>query len=196
MDESSHQMETARRLAEGMEIVNMDFVAASAATMPFPDHSFDVVFSHGLLGHLARPEVALAEFHRVVRPGGFIGLAAWDWDDFALSPAPKTAVRALQVARDLLDARGANTRAGACLGDWMTTAGFTPLACDGWIEEHENPARVVEWLALLLEADALFAHARALREWSRLPGATFGQAWRYATGVRADGARFRRLVTE
>jgi SAM-dependent methyltransferase len=196
LDESAAQLETGRRLAEGLEILNLDFVAASASAMPFPDHSFDVVFSHGLLEHLAEPARVLGELHRVTRPGGFIGVAARDWDAFEWDPLPKRLAAAVRAFRDLEERQGGNTRAGALLGDWLPAAGFTPLAVDGWMEVQENPGRLAEALAQALATDGQPHHARALRDWADLPGARFGQAWRYATGVRADGARFHRLVTE
>jgi ubiquinone/menaquinone biosynthesis C-methylase UbiE len=43
-----------------------------AATLPFPNDSFDLVFGHAVLHHLPDLDAALAEFHRVLRPGGTI----------------------------------------------------------------------------------------------------------------------------
>lgn len=43
---------------------------ADAYHLPFGNASFDTVASHQLLEHLARPEAALAEMARVLRPGG------------------------------------------------------------------------------------------------------------------------------
>lgn len=40
-------------------------------TIPFPDHSFDLVSSDWVLEHVARPRVFLNEVKRVLRPGGF-----------------------------------------------------------------------------------------------------------------------------
>lgn len=45
--------------------------------LPFPDHSFDVVLSQ--FGHMfaPRPEVAMGEMMRVLKPGGTIAFATW-----------------------------------------------------------------------------------------------------------------------
>ncbi len=42
----------------------------SALDIPFNDHSFDMVFSHGVLHHIPEVEVAQKEIHRVLKPGG------------------------------------------------------------------------------------------------------------------------------
>ena len=42
--------------------------------LPFPDGTFDAVFANGVLMHLREPGRALAEMHRVLRPGGIAGL--------------------------------------------------------------------------------------------------------------------------
>ena len=41
-----------------------------AATLPFPDASFDLVIANHMLYHLDDPEAALREFVRVLQPGG------------------------------------------------------------------------------------------------------------------------------
>jgi len=38
--------------------------------LPFPDSSFDMVFSHGVLHHVPEIRQAEREIHRVLRPGG------------------------------------------------------------------------------------------------------------------------------
>jgi SAM-dependent methyltransferase len=42
----------------------------SALQLPFPDNSFDMVFSHGVLHHIPDIKRAQQEIHRVLRPGG------------------------------------------------------------------------------------------------------------------------------
>lgn len=43
---------------------------ASVLDLPFPDRSFDVVFSHGVLHHVPDIHRAQQEIHRVLKPGG------------------------------------------------------------------------------------------------------------------------------
>jgi len=42
----------------------------SVLDLPFPDDSFDMVFSHGVLHHVPDIQQAQKEIHRVLRPGG------------------------------------------------------------------------------------------------------------------------------
>lgn len=46
-----------------------------AADLPFEDASFDTVIAHHMLYHLDDPDAALAEFARVLRPGGQVAVA-------------------------------------------------------------------------------------------------------------------------
>jgi SAM-dependent methyltransferase len=46
------------------------FAAGSIPSLPFPDESFDLVFSHGVIHHIDDTKAAVREFHRVLRPGG------------------------------------------------------------------------------------------------------------------------------
>jgi SAM-dependent methyltransferase len=52
--------------------LSLDRVRTDAEDLPFPDQSFDVVFGHAVLHHVPNLDRALAEFHRVLRPGGVI----------------------------------------------------------------------------------------------------------------------------
>jgi SAM-dependent methyltransferase len=55
---------TARR---GVEI---DFRLGNAEKLEFPDARFDAVYSFGVLHHTPNIDAAVAEVHRVLRPGG------------------------------------------------------------------------------------------------------------------------------
>ena len=48
------------------------FVEASATAMPFPEASFDGLWSVWVLEHIPNPEKALEEMRRVTKPGGYM----------------------------------------------------------------------------------------------------------------------------
>jgi SAM-dependent methyltransferase len=57
---------------------------ASIAALPFPDATFDMVVSFDVVSHVreaAARQASLAEFHRVLRPGGaaLVRVAAFEW---------------------------------------------------------------------------------------------------------------------
>ena len=47
-----------------------EFRIADAESLDFPDDSFDIVYSHGVLHHTPDTAQAIREVHRVLRPGG------------------------------------------------------------------------------------------------------------------------------
>lgn len=79
VDFSSGMIERARRRHP-----DVDYVEGDAEAMEFDDASFDaVVMNFGLL-HLGRPDAALAEAHRVLRPGGHFAFTVWCVPDQAV----------------------------------------------------------------------------------------------------------------
>lgn len=77
---------TRERLA--LEGLHADVRVADAERLPFPDASFDLVYSYGVLHHSPDTPRAIAEVRRVLRPGGvarvmiyhhpsWVGLMLW-----------------------------------------------------------------------------------------------------------------------
>ena len=65
--------EAAVRLAQRrFELFNLrgSFQTADAEKLDYADESFDLVYSHGVLHHTPDTTAAIAEIHRVLRPGG------------------------------------------------------------------------------------------------------------------------------
>lgn len=69
VDFSPVAIELARRQFE-LGGLDGNFVEGSISNLPFPDGSFDLVYSNGVLHHMPDPRGAIAEIHRVLRPGG------------------------------------------------------------------------------------------------------------------------------
>lgn len=72
-----HARENAR--TAGVEV---EFVEGDVEELPYPDASFDVVLSQ--FGHIfaPRPDVALGQMLRVLRPGGRIAFSVWPPETF------------------------------------------------------------------------------------------------------------------
>ncbi len=62
--------------ASSQQHMKKPFAVCSATTLPFPDDSFDGVWSFWVLEHIAQPEQMLAEMRRVTKPGGSVFLVA------------------------------------------------------------------------------------------------------------------------
>ncbi len=76
LDLTPELLERARENA-GIAGVDIDWHEGDAEQLPFGDAAFDVVLSQ--FGHMfaPRPEVAVAEMLRVLKPGGMIAFSTW-----------------------------------------------------------------------------------------------------------------------
>jgi len=86
-----------------------DVRVANAEALPFPDRSFDVVSSFGVLHHTPDTGRALSEVHRVLKPGGKAILMFYHRNSFAyrlLFPAKRLLQRewAQKTAQDQVNA--------------------------------------------------------------------------------------------
>jgi ubiquinone/menaquinone biosynthesis C-methylase UbiE len=69
VDLTDAAVELARRRFELFNLTGK-FQTADAEQLNFPDESFDLVYSHGVLHHTPDTAKAIREIHRVLRPGG------------------------------------------------------------------------------------------------------------------------------
>lgn len=75
MDMTPAMLERAREHAALMGAENAEFQEGLMEALPLADASVDVVVSNGTLNLSTRKSRALAEMHRVLRPGGRLALA-------------------------------------------------------------------------------------------------------------------------
>ena len=64
----------------------LEWIVADAGAMPLPEGGVDVALSAFMLQLVEDRPAALAEIHRVLRPGGLLGLVTWLADDLVMSP--------------------------------------------------------------------------------------------------------------
>ena len=65
--------------------IPVDIRKADATRLPFPDATFDCVYSFGVIHHIPEAEQVIAEVRRVLKPGGVLMLAFYyKWSAFFL----------------------------------------------------------------------------------------------------------------
>jgi ubiquinone/menaquinone biosynthesis C-methylase UbiE len=75
IDMTPEMLATARAAAAEMGAENVTFVEAEAERLPFPDESFDVVVSNGVIDLIPDKDAVFAELFRALEPGGRIQIA-------------------------------------------------------------------------------------------------------------------------
>lgn len=82
LDLTPELLDQARENGRVAQTDDIEWTLGDAEQLPYPDASFDVVLSQ--FGHMfaPRPEVAVAEMRRVLRPGGRIAFATWPPEHF------------------------------------------------------------------------------------------------------------------
>ena len=184
-------------IAEGMLAVarrdhpQLDFRHGDAEALPFADSSFEAVVGAFVLNHLPGPEVAAAEFARVLESGGRLALSVWDAPEHArfiglvpdavaraggtLSAAPAGGPEAFRFADD------------ARLRALLENAGLEDVAIETVTVDHRVEGDAMElWDGLLAgsvrSAAAVEALSAAGRERARAAFAELVEPHRIAGG--------------
>lgn len=153
VDLSATMLAQGRRLALERGLANVAFQVGDVEALTFADASFDLVASRYSAHHWPRPQRALAEFHRVLRPGGRVLLGdIVSYDDFVSD----THVQTIELLRDPSHVRDHTLMQWLAL---LVAAGFTPavrftwalrLDFTAWVTRMATPAATVAQLRTLL----------------------------------------------
>ncbi len=167
-------------------------------SLPFGDSTFEAVFIHFVLQHVAEPAAIAREAFRVLRPGGVIGVADADYAGSIAGPFNDAVERSHRLVIELRMARGGSPLVGRELGVLLHQAGFADVSPGARAEvvsgvavaqvaagqaayfaAPELRAVVIERnLATAGELDAIPAGWAA---WGATPGATWARFTCFAT---------------
>ena len=132
------------------------FFQGDAAELPFEDASFDLVTAAQLLCFLHNPDQALAEMHRVLRPGGRVVILDTDWGSLVWnSYDPELMAKAVDVyTRPYADANVPRT-----LSRRLKGAGFVDIDCStltvlNWTPGPDNYAELTTSFLESIGADS------------------------------------------
>jgi ubiquinone/menaquinone biosynthesis C-methylase UbiE len=200
IDIDANQIKTAERYAAEQNVSNVHFESASIYDLPFADNSFDAVFSHAVLTHLADPAAALREIYRVLKTGGVVGIRNPDFAGYLLSSTDPVLRDFWKMIGALMEhnsgspyigrhqrallqqARFANVQASAtfdCYATQEATQHWGGYWSDLLREEKMITQLVGYGLATRLELESM---SNAWKEWGESPGAFHGSAFGEVVG--------------
>jgi len=123
IDHSTTMVQAARkRNVDAIKARHMELNQGDAASVPFPDESFDIVFSLHSIYFWNNPIECLKGFRRVLKPGGLL----------AITIQPKTRWRQEQI-----DSPGINLFFGDQIVEIFTSAGFQNIRMESYTENGE-----------------------------------------------------------
>ena len=136
VDMAENQLEQARLSAQQQGASNLRFDKANVYDLPFPDNSFDAVFSHAVVEHLAEPLKALTEMRRVLKAGGVLGLRDADRAGELFWPPDPALVDLLDLWNRLLKHNGADPFIGRRLRSLLNGLGLARVEASASYECH------------------------------------------------------------
>ena len=195
---------------ETHHIDGVEFAEGDATRLSFEDRSFDACLCHSLLEAGPEPAVVLAEVWRVLRPGGYVGVASTEYDGLILAGPSVDLLRRANAIREHLWIRaGADPFLGRELRRLVGEAGFDEVVATTKAFSYGTPARVRQFAegraaecwdedfvgaaveAGLASADEVAEMARAWSSWGESPAAYAAFTWCRAVGrkplVTLDG---------
>ena len=203
VDVSEIEIERARARTAQAGIPNVRYAVGNIYQLDFPDNHFDALFSHNVLEHMAKPARALQEMHRVLKPGGIIGVRNTDFGGILLAPDNKLIERFFTTYEADWRVINGNPRLGRCLGGLLIDSGFVGVEASASYEVYaDSDARhLITQVAVARISEADFAGrviARSLASaaeleatkeawlaWQELPDGFFAISHGEAVGRKA-----------
>lgn len=146
------------------------YIPGSTVALPFDDGSVDVLSCERVFQHLPDPEGAVAEFVRVLAPGGRVVLIDSDWGSMVVTPGDPAVIRRandhrFSQAPNPFAGRhfvGQLTRAGLQVDpDVAATAVVPPSGAVLTLLQSSLPAAVADGAITQTESDQLIADLSA-----------------------------------
>jgi ubiquinone/menaquinone biosynthesis C-methylase UbiE len=128
IDVDTQDLAEARERAAREGVANATFEAADAYALGLGDAVADAVLGHSVLEALEHPLRALAEMHRVLRPGGVVAVASVEYDGLILAGPHEELLRRFYSIREQLWIReDADPYLGRRLRGLLTESGFVDV---------------------------------------------------------------------
>lgn len=158
VDIEEKQFETGRAYARERGVSNVRFETGNIYDLAFESNTFDGVFAHAVLYHLKTPRKALTEIHRILKPGGIIGIRDLDAGGTIFTPSSPILDKALEMIGRVHEYNGGHPLFGRSQRAVLREAAFVNIQVSASYDSYgtaEATRGVGQYLAgLLLEPHA------------------------------------------
>lgn len=183
VDRSARMVSVARALARTRATTNVFFEKQNIERLEFVDETFDIVFAHSVLDHVAEPELAIAEMLRVLRPGGLLALRSANWSRAELQPPSRQAYACLKLYQRQIADAGSNPHISGRFEAMLSAHELRQIHRGNTTEAHRNNlplaaaltrAMTSAGMAMSEDVARLTAH---FTSWAQGGGSTFIEHW-------------------
>ena len=201
IDIQSLQVEQARARAAARGVATARFEIADVYRLPFPDDSFDAAFANGVLMHLREPARALGELHRVLRPGGIVGVRDPDFGASLYAPMTPRLEQWLAMRVQVRQHNGGDPFLSRHYRRLLLEAGFVRAEASASVDSAGAPEETCGHAAFLeaqlqgfartamaegwMDQATVDAVAAEVNAWAHRPDAFAATTWCEAVGWRA-----------
>ncbi len=175
------------------EVRNLNFLKADVYELPFADNTFDFIYARLVFMHLSDPLKALANLHRVLKPGGRLLIEDADRDCMFFEPAPKSFSKFWERVQAGQRRQGGDPNVGRKLVPLLLQSGFTnpivevqPILGDG-VDIEFLVRTLMPSLNIYLAPEDRAEGEQAIADllmMSKDPLATFYHFWFIASGEK------------
>ena len=151
IDRERRQVERARSLAADQGQANTCLILGDLCALPFPDASFDAVFAHNVLEHLGDPLNTLREMHRVLKPGGVVGVRDPDYGAGFWVPSTPLLEETSRLLLRVREQNGGSPYYARHQRRLLREAGFVRVEAFGFVEYQGTPEATRAFADVLVE---------------------------------------------
>jgi SAM-dependent methyltransferase len=201
IDIDADEIVRARQAAARAAVTNATFEVGDIVNLEHASDTFDVVFGHSVLEAMPRPQFALQQMLRVLKPGGLVAVASVEYGGLVLAgPHADLTRRFYTIRENLWAVEGSDPFLGRHLRRLLLDAGFEQVVASakaisygtvelveefglGRADDCDNP-----WYSAaamdngLATAEDLASMRRAWRAWAGSPSSYAAFTWCRALG--------------
>ena len=124
VDASDDLLTTAKQVGQVSETSNVSFLKADVYELDLPENSVDFIYSRLVFQHLNKPQLAIDQLMKVLKPGGILCIADIDDDWLSIEPEPAAFKSLIKRSSQTQALQGGDRFIGHKLGSLMQKSGL------------------------------------------------------------------------